>query len=115
MSSVDGTEFDFRAAKRLGDQALDTPFTDLGRDSKGRAWVRLAGPDGACAELWVDESYSVVEIFTGDTLSPARRRRGLGVEPMTCTPNAFQSGSGLVCLEPGCSLTTTWGVRLVET
>jgi aldose 1-epimerase len=32
---------------------------------------------------------------------------------MTCPPNAFQSGQRLIRLEPGQSLTTTWGVRLV--
>ena len=31
---------------------------------------------------------------------------------MTCPPNAFQTGNGLTRLEPGQSLTTTWGVRL---
>ena len=28
-------DFDFRAGKRLGDQKLDTPFTDLDRDQDG--------------------------------------------------------------------------------
>jgi aldose 1-epimerase len=31
---------------------------------------------------------------------------------MTCAPNAFQSGEGLITLEPLESLTTRWGVRL---
>jgi aldose 1-epimerase len=39
-------------------------------------------------------------------------RLGLGTEPMTCPPNAFQTGSCLTRLEPGPMLTTTWGVRL---
>jgi len=61
----------------------------------------------------VDEHYPFVEIYTGDTLEPHRRRQGLGTEPMTCAPNAFQSGKGLVRLEPGQSLTATWGVQLI--
>jgi aldose 1-epimerase len=60
----------------------------------------------------VDEHYPIVELYTGDTLAPARRRRGLGVEPMTCAPNAFQSGEGLIALQPEQSLTTRWGARL---
>ena len=111
-TSVDGTEFDFRAGRRLGDQKLDTPFTDLDRDQDGRAWARLTAPDGSRTEIWVDEHYPIIEIFTGDTLSPPRRRVGLGTEPMTCPPNAFQTGNGLTRLEPGQSLTTTWGARL---
>jgi len=50
-----GSPLDFSHARRLGDQRLDFPFTDLARDSGGRAWVRLTGADGARAELWVDE------------------------------------------------------------
>jgi aldose 1-epimerase len=110
--TVEGTDFDFRAGKRLDEQKLDTPFTDLDRDRDGRAWVRLTATDGLRTELWVDEHYPIIEIYTGDTLSPARRRIGLGTEPMTCPPNAFQTGNGLTRLEPGQSLTTTWGVRL---
>ncbi len=40
-ATVEGTDFDLRAGKRLGDQKLDTPFTDLDRDQDGRAWARL--------------------------------------------------------------------------
>ena len=109
---VAGTAFDFSAGKRLGDQKIDFPFTDLARDDAGRAWVRLSAPGGSVVELWVDEHYPIVELYTGDTLRPERRRRGLGTEPMTCPPNAFQSGLGLIRLEAGQSLTTTWGVRL---
>jgi aldose 1-epimerase len=110
---VAGTPFDFSGGKRIGNQKVDFAFTDLTRDETGRAWVRLSALDGHCVELWVDEHYPILEIYTGDTLALGRRRRGLGSEPMTCPPNAFQSGDGLVRLEPGQSLTTTWGVRVI--
>ena len=110
--SVAGTPFDFSRGRPLGNQKVDFAFTDLARDEAGRAWVRLATPDGHRVELWVDEHYPILEIYTGDTLAPGRRRRGLGSEPMTCPPNAFQSGDGLVRLEPRQSLTTSWGVQL---
>jgi aldose 1-epimerase len=29
---------------------------------------------------------------------------------MTCAPNAFQSGDGLVVLQPGASHTARWGI-----
>jgi aldose 1-epimerase len=109
---VAGTPFDFHAGKRLGDLRIDCAFTDLARDEDGRALARLSAPDGGSVELWVDESYTVLEIYTGDTLSPPRRRHGLAVEPMTCWPNAFQNGHGLVALEPGRSLSARWGVAL---
>jgi aldose 1-epimerase len=111
---VEGSECDFRSPRRLGTQKLDTPFTDLARDDAGRAWTRLGAPDGTRAELWVDEHYPIIEIYTGDTLTASRRRLGLGAEPMTCPPNAFQSGDGVIRLEPGASMTVTWGVRLTR-
>ena len=72
-----GGELDFLTARRLGSIVIDSPFTDLRRDAGGRARARLSAPDGATVELWVDEAYPYLEVFTGDTLAPARRRRGL--------------------------------------
>ncbi len=110
--SVAGSPYDFRAGRRIGDVAVDFAFTDLARDAAGRAWVRLTAPDGSRTELWADETFPVLEIYTGDTLAPARARRGLAAEPMTCPPNAFRSGEGLLRLEPGQSVTTAWGAQL---
>lgn len=109
---VEGSPFDFREARRLGTTQIDYAFTGLERDGDGRAWVRLTRPDGQRVEAWTDDAYPFLEIYTGDTLSPERRRRGLGVEPMTCAPNGFRSGRGLLRLEPGESTTSAWGARL---
>jgi aldose 1-epimerase len=109
---VAGTPFDFRAGAALGALAVDSPFTDLTRDRDRRAWARLTGPDGCTVALWVDEHFPYIEVFTGDTLGPARRRRGLGCEPMTCPPNALADGVDVVRIEPEASTTTSWGVRL---
>lgn len=109
---VDGSRFDFTTPRVLGETEIDFAFTDLDRDPDGRAWTTLEGPDGAAAEIWVDETYRYVETYTGDTLAPDRARRGLGTEPMTCAPDAFNSGEGLLRLEPGESVTTIWGARL---
>jgi aldose 1-epimerase len=109
---VAGTPYDFADARLLGNQKLDFAFTDLTRDGDGRAWATLTGPDGRRAELWVDRNHPIIQLYTGDTLKPHRRRRGLAAEPMTCPPNAFGSGDGLIILEPGQSVSTRWGARL---
>lgn len=108
---VQGTLYDFREQRLVAEQRLDDPFTDLLRDEAGDATVALSAPDGVRVELWLDERYPFVEIYSGDSLAPARRRRGLAVEPMTCAPNAFQSGEGLLRLEPGETFESRWGVR----
>ncbi len=112
--SVVGTRFDFRTARRLGDLRIDHAFTDLARDADDRAWVRLRGTDGLTAQLWVDRTYPLIELYTADTLTADRRRRGLGTEPMSCPPNALQTGEHVARLEPGTSMTTEWGAQLVS-
>ena len=107
-----GGPLDFRRPREIGDVSIDSPFTDLQRDGDGLARTRLRGNDGATVEQWVDESCPVLEVFTGDTLAPERRRTGLGLEPMSCPPDAFRSGENLVRLEPGGDFTARWGVRL---
>lgn len=109
---VDGTDRDLRVGEELGSRKIDNTYTELQRDADGRARVRLSLPDGPAVALWVDEAYPFLEIFTGDALpTPARRRTGLGVEPMTCAPNAFNSGDGLITLAPGQTHTARWGIE----
>ncbi|MHB8531365.1 MAG: aldose 1-epimerase family protein [Solirubrobacteraceae bacterium] len=107
---VEGGEYDFSRPRPIGETKLDTAFTDLARDDDGRARMRLRSPDGeAEITLWIDERYAYVMLFTGDAL-PDVARRSLGVEPMTCAPNAFASGEGLICLQPGESCAAQWGI-----
>lgn len=109
---VDGTEYDFRTAREIGSLEVDYAFTELERDGDGRAWMRLGCPDGRTVEMWADQAYPVLEVYTADTLAPDRRRRGLGAEPMSAPPNALQSGELVVRLEPGEEHAARWGVRL---
>jgi len=109
---VAGTAFDFRTGRRIGDLRVDYAFTDLDRDADGRAWISLTGSDERTTEVWVDEAYPIIELYTADTLDAPRRRRGLGTEPMTCPPNAFQTGRGVIRLEPGQTARSVWGARL---
>jgi aldose 1-epimerase len=109
---VAGTAYDFRQKRRIGSTRLDHAFTDLDRDQHGVARVELQDPNrGAQVYLWVDRSYPYVMLFTGDAIADvSRRRRGLAVEPMSCPPNAFRTGDGVVRLEPGASFTGNWGI-----
>lgn len=111
-SSVEGTSFDLRRPVRLGDRVLDNAFTDLEHDADGGTTVSVRSPAGRHVEVWMDSAYDYVELFTGDTVAePARRRRGLGVEPMTAAPNAFRTGDGLLTLEPGETHRAVWEIR----
>jgi aldose 1-epimerase len=107
---VDGGPYDFRAPHAIGELKLDTAYTDLDRDADGRVWVDLGTPDGRLIRVWADSAWPYLQVFTGDTLPPAQRRHSIAVEPMTCPPNAFNTGIDL--LEPGATLTGAWGLRL---
>ncbi|HKY11771.1 MAG TPA: aldose 1-epimerase family protein [Gaiellaceae bacterium] len=102
---VEGSELDFRRPRPIGATVLDHAFTDLERGEDRLARVELADR----VSLWVDERYPYLMIFTGDPL-PDVARRSLAVEPMTCPPNAFRSGEGVIRLEPGESARSTWGI-----
>ncbi|MFG2872584.1 gluconokinase, GntK/IdnK-type [Streptomyces sp. NPDC048338] len=109
---VDGTPYDFRAARPIGDLRLDTAFTGLDRAHDGRATVRLAHPSGLRGvDLWLGEGTRYVQVYTGDTLAePERRRRGVAVEAMSCPPDAFRSGTDLTVLRPGATHVLRWGL-----
>jgi aldose 1-epimerase len=107
---VAGTDYDFRQSRPIGATTLDNAFTDLERDDDGRARVELEHPEGRTRlTFWLDGSYRYLQLFTGDAL-PSVNRRSLAVEPMTCPPNAFRTGEGVIVLEPGESTTAVWGI-----
>ena len=95
---------DFREARPIGTARLDHCFTGLERDGRGRAVARVGR-----TMLWVDETFRYLMVFTGDGLPDVERRR-VAIEPMTCAPNAFRSGEGLIRLEPGQAYVGSWGI-----
>ncbi len=110
-AAVEGTEFDFRSGRRIGDTKLDTAFCGLSREPDRRFWLRLSGEERSI-RVWLDEQFKYVMAFTGDSLpDPATRRRSLGVEPMSCPPNALQTGQDVVVLHPGEVWMAAWGIE----
>jgi galactose mutarotase-like enzyme len=108
---VDGTPYDFRTARPIGDLVLDTAYTDLAADDDGWVRVRLDAADGSGTELRGDRATRWLQVFSGDTLPEGRRRTALAVEPMSGPPGAFVSGDDLVTLPPGGTHALTWGLR----
>ena len=111
---VSGSDLDFTDPRTIGPTRMDTAFTDLRRDVAGRSVIRLEGPDGdGAVEVWMDEDFRYVMVYTGDTLEPVRRRRkGIAIEPMTCPPNAFRSGTDVITLRPLGSWSADWGINV---
>jgi aldose 1-epimerase len=98
--AVDGTPYDFRTARQIGETALDHPFSGV-QHAGGWASASLTDPDsGRTARVSFDETFGWLQVFSADTHGPTARQY-LAIEPMTCPPNAFRSGVDLVVLEPG--------------
>jgi aldose 1-epimerase len=110
-TSVAGSPMDFRSARAIGGTQLDDCFTDLERDSDGRATATLRDPrSGEAVALWVDETWTCLQAFTADGV-PHTARRSLAVEPMTAPPDALNSGIDLLVLAPGQTHAGSWGIR----
>jgi aldose 1-epimerase len=94
----------------IGDARLDHAFAHLDRDEKGLARIELRRGRETIG-LWLDSGFDFVQVYTGDTLPErARRRASVAVEPMSCAPDAFNSGDGLRVLNPGEMLEGRWSV-----
>lgn len=109
---VRGTPHDFSRSRRIAGERLDTAYGELLRGDDGAARATLTGPDGRAVELWVDAGFRYLMVYTADAVErPERRRRAVAVEPMTCPPDAFRTGTDLVALAPGAVWSGGWGLR----
>jgi len=111
---VAGSEFDYSQARKLGSAVLDLGFGDVVRDDDGRCVVILSASDGRRVRIWADEAFHWWQLYTGETLTPERRRRAVAIEPMTCPPDAFRSGRDLVVLQPGQVWEGVWGIEVAH-
>lgn len=112
---VEGSKFDLRTGTAIGSTVIDHCFSDLDRDSDGCTTVVLADPEaGTSLSLWADQAFSYLMVFTGDPI-PEVARRSLGIEPMTCPPNAFRSSEKIIRLAPGATHTARWGINPMTT
>ncbi len=107
---VEELDFDFRSRRTIGETEIDHAFTGLAREN-GEAVVRVTAADGSGAGIRWGTECPWVQVHTADL--PDRRpghRIGLAVEPMTCPPDAFNSGVDLHVLEPGSALSASWEI-----
>jgi aldose 1-epimerase len=114
LLTTKGTAYDFLELRPIGSLSMDTAFAALLPDSDGLVRVHLQAPGGdRGVSLWMEPIYRFLMVYTPDAIPQASgRRRSIAIEPMTCAPNAFRSGDGLIVLQPGASTSATWGILL---
>lgn len=99
---------DLRTPRPLARLDLDTAYADIARGADGRIRATLASPDGRAVEVWADESFSYLQVFTTDRYPG--HDLAVAIEPMTAPADAFNSGRDLRWLAPGEEWTLRWGV-----
>ncbi|GAB3268574.1 aldose 1-epimerase family protein [Arthrobacter pigmenti] len=107
---VDGHAFDFRTPRAIGRTEIDHAFTAFDWDPDGDAALVLRDPAGTGVGMSWSQTCPWLQVHTADKSDPQSNRRGLAVEPMTCPPNAFNSGTDLVRLEPGAVHSAEWSI-----
>lgn len=105
---VSGTTFDFRIPRVIGSTEIDHAFTDIALANADKSHLLLTDPSGTYVGMSWDETMPWLQIHTADKTAPATTRLGLAVEPMTCPPDAFNSGTDLIALAPGGTHTASW-------
>jgi len=106
--AVAGTQYDLSRGRPLGRLRLDDGFTGLDRDVDARASVVVRAGMDTGARVWLDGSFGFVQVFTSEVV--AQGRAGVAVEAMTCPADAFNSGDGLLVLDPRAEWAGTWGI-----
>ncbi|GAA0511834.1 aldose 1-epimerase family protein [Saccharopolyspora thermophila] len=107
-----GDEVDFRTGRRLAGVLLDTAFGGAAPapdDPEQLVRHRLTDPAGHGVELWAEPVFRWVQVYTADDFPG--RGRAVAIEPMTCPPDALNSGTDLIVLRPAETWHATWGLR----
>lgn len=97
----------------IGERVLDAALAVESGGDDGpvqAATAAIAGPAGSL-RLVLGPCFRWLVVFTGDTLPEADRRRSVAVEPLTCPPNAFRTGTDVIALQPGIPWTDQWSLH----
>ena len=110
--SVDATDKDLRDGRRVALVNVNTCYHSV-PTLDGRAGYEVAAPDGRAVELWTDDGFPYVHVYTC-AIFPRGGKPGLAlaIEPATAPANALNSGVGLRWLEPRGRWDASWGIRL---
>lgn len=106
---IRGTEHDFRDGRSMRGLRLDHGFGGCVPDGTGLVRHALRHPRGG-VELWTDPCFRWVQVYTAPDFPGATGGLAVAVEPMTCPPDALNSGIDLIRVAPGRSWAGRWGL-----
>lgn len=103
--------FDLRRGPALDGRFIDNAYAEISPDVDGRASASLTGAGGRGVEILFGEDLPWAQVFTGALGDPAGP--SVAIEPMTCPPNAFATGTDLIRIAPGASSAVGWTIRSI--
>lgn len=89
-----------RGERPIGDTFFDHAFTGIGFGADDTGELTLRAADGDGVRMRWGRGLDWLQLHTADRPGEAAHRVGLAVEPMTCPPDAFNSGTELLMLAP---------------
>ena len=87
--------YDFGSPSLINETSFDTAFEIVSEGAIATTNIKKGSKEIFIKQEIGSGKYNYLQVFT----SPDRKT--LAVEPMTCAPNAFNNGMGLITLEPG--------------
>lgn len=110
VGSYDAGSLDFRDPRAVGGTFIDHAFTDIKWEQGRMAHVDLVARSGTGVRMSWESDCPWVQIHTPQAPGPDGWRSALAVEPMTCPPDAFNSGTDLVVLGPDQEHAVRWQI-----
>ena len=110
---ISGSEFDITDWREVSTCDFDHGFSNLVRDSNGRAHHLLRSPSGEVLDIWQSAEMKYAFIFTPDFYTNNANqtpRTAIAIEPQTGPANAFNSKEDLIWIEPNQVFDASWGL-----
>lgn len=112
LVSVAAKNFDFRSGSVIGHRFIDHAFKAANSALEQR--VDVIAKNGSGVRMEFDGSSPWIQIHTADRDGGHDSRICLAVEPMSCPPDAFNSGIDLIWLLPCDEHKMTWKICAIN-
>ncbi len=100
----------FNSLSQLKNTKFDSCF--LLKTDTGKADIIIENnKDNFKYNIWQEtgiQKYNYLQVYTPPS------RKSIAFEPMTCSPNAFNNGNGLIILAPHERIALSWGVKSIH-
>lgn len=108
VRSVNSRDFNFNSRNKIGSRFIDHAFK-VPSEVHERC-IELTDENGVGTFMQYDDGARWIQIHTADREGGPDSRKSLAVEPMSCPPDAFNSGIDLVDLAPTQQFEMSWKI-----